>query len=100
MLQRLGRFTVRRRRWVLIGTVIGVILAGAFGGSGVQRLSNGGFTDPSSEVERAEAILNGGFHAGNPNLVLPVTACDATVDDPARGRAGTGVTQELAGETG
>src|SRR6266508_3853421 len=83
MLEWLGRFTVRRRRWILIGTIIGVMLAGAFGGSVVQRLSNGGFTDPHSESERAEAILNRVFHAGNPNLVLLVTAREGTVDDPA-----------------
>ncbi|HEX9410892.1 MAG TPA: MMPL family transporter [Actinomycetota bacterium] len=100
MLEWLGRFTVRRRRWILIGTIIGVMLAGAFGGSVVQRLSNGGFTDPHSESERAEAILNRVFHAGNPNLVLLVTAREGTVDDPAVVGAGTGLTQELAAERG
>src|SRR5438093_3857387 len=100
MLERLGRFTVRRRRWILIGTVIGVLLAGAFGGSVVQRLSNGGFTDPNAEAERAEALLNRVFHAGNPNLVLLVTAREGTVDDPAVARAGTALTQGLAVEPG
>jgi RND superfamily putative drug exporter len=100
MLERLGRFTVRRRRWILIGTVIGVMMAGAFGGSVVQRLSNGGFTDPNSESERAEAILNRVFHAGNPNLVLLVTAREGRVDDPAVIGSGTALTQELAAEPG
>jgi putative drug exporter of the RND superfamily len=100
MLERLGRFTVRRRRWILIGTVIGVIAAGAFGGSVVQRLSNGGFTDPGSESQRAEKVLERVFHAGNPNLVLLVTARQGTVDDPAVARAATALTNELAAERG
>src|SRR6266536_50853 len=100
MLERLGRFTVRRRRWILIGTVIGVVVAGAFGGSVIQRLSNGGFTDPGSESEQGEAVLDRVFHAGNPNLVLLVTARGGTVDDPAVASAGTALTQELNGEPG
>src|SRR5712691_10252133 len=100
MLERLGRFTVRRRRWILIGTVIGVVVAGAFGGSVIQRLSNGGFTDPGSESQRAEKVLNRDFHTGNPNLVLLVTARQGTVDDPAVVQAATALTQQLASERG
>src|SRR5437762_1316616 len=100
MLERVGRFAVRRRRRILIGTVIGVILAGAFGGSVVGHLSNGGFTNPRSDSQRAEDVLDGVFHAGNPNLVLLVTARDGTVDDAAVIKAGTELTQELNGEPG
>jgi RND superfamily putative drug exporter len=100
MLERLGRFTVRRRRWILVGTVIGVIVAGAFGGSVIQRLSNGGFTDPGSESQRAERVLNQSFHTGNPNLVLLVTARDGTVDQPAVADAGRALTEEIAAEPG
>ena len=32
MLERLGRFTVRRRRWILVGTLGALVVAGAFGG--------------------------------------------------------------------
>ncbi len=100
MLERLGRFTVRRRRGILIGTVIGVVVAAAFGGSVIQRLSNGGFTDPGSESERAEGVLDRAFHAGNPNLVLLVTARVGTVDDPAVSTAGTALTRKVAAEPG
>ncbi|HEV8420475.1 MAG TPA: MMPL family transporter, partial [Actinomycetota bacterium] len=77
-----------------------IVLAGVFGGSVIQRLSNGGFTDPGSESERAEEILDGVFHAGNPNLVLLVTAREGTVDDPAVASAGTALTREVAAEPG
>src|SRR6266508_3593799 len=100
MLERLGRFTVRRRRWILIGTLIGVVVAGAFGGSVIQRLSNGGFTDPGSESEQGEAVLDRVFHAGNPNLVLLVTARVGTVDDPAVATAGAALTKEVLAEPG
>src|SRR6266536_3568141 len=100
MLERLGRFIVRRWRGILIGTVIGVVVAAAFGGSLIQRLSNGGFTDPGSESERAEGVLGRAFHAGNPNLVLLVTARVGTVDDPAVSTAGTALTKEVLAEPG
>jgi RND superfamily putative drug exporter len=100
MLKRLGRFAVRRRRAVLIGTVIGVILAGAFGGSVTKHLSNGGFTDPSSDSQRADDILAKTFHGGSPNLVLLVTARQRTVDDPSVTQAGTALTQQLGKEPG
>lgn len=100
MLERFGRFTVRRRRWILIGTVIGLIVAGAFGGSVIERLSNGGFTDPASESQRAEEILDRVFDTGNPNLLLLVTAREGTVDDPSVAEAGAALTQELSAESG
>jgi RND superfamily putative drug exporter len=100
MLERLGRFAVRRRRRILIGTILGVILAGAFGGSVIANLSNGGFTDPRSDSQRAEDVLDQSFHGGNPNLVLLVTARRGTVDDPAVAEPGTAITQQLAGEPG
>src|SRR5918996_1910100 len=98
MLERLGRFTVRRRRWILIGTVVGLIVAGAFGGSVIDRLSNGGFTDPASESVRAEEVLDRVFDAGNPNLVLLVTAREGTVDEPSVAQAGAALTRELSAE--
>jgi RND superfamily putative drug exporter len=100
MLERLGRFAVRRRRWILVGTMAGVVLAGAFGGSVVGNLSNGGFTNPRSDSQRAEDVLDGVFRAGNPNMVLLVTARGGTVDDAAVAAAGAALTQQLNGEPG
>ena len=43
MFSRLGSFTVRRRRAILVASVLLVIVAGALGGGVFGRLSGGGF---------------------------------------------------------
>ena len=70
MLVRLARAVVRRRKEVLVGTLILLVLAGFFGGKVVSRLSGGGFTDPGSASQLAANALAGQFHAGEPNFVL------------------------------
>src|SRR4029450_12170483 len=98
MLRRLGWFTVRRRRWVLAGTLAGMVLAGAFGGGVLDRLSGGGFTDPGVESTRARADLQEAFRTGHPNGVPLVPPTSGSVDDPGVVAAGTALTQELARE--
>src|SRR6266508_6949717 len=100
MLSRLGRFTVRRRRFVLIGTVLGILVAGAFGGSVFDRLSTGGFFDPGSESAQAERALERAFHTSEPNQGLLVTARTGTVDDRPVATRGAELTQELSAEPG
>jgi putative drug exporter of the RND superfamily len=97
---RFGKFVVRRRRLILGLSLAGVVLAGAFGGSVTSILSTGGFTDPTAESQRAETLLEERFQAGNPNMVLLVTADQGSVDDPAVAQAGAAVTQRLAAEPG
>ncbi|MGH2636777.1 MAG: MMPL family transporter, partial [Actinomycetota bacterium] len=107
MLRRLGTFTVRRRRWVIAGTLVAVVVAGALGGGVVagalgggvfDRLSGGGFSDPDSESSRASDRLEEAFGAGEPNLVLLVTAEAGSVDEGAVAAAGVELTEELAAE--
>ena len=57
MLERLGHFLVRRRRWVLIGTLLTIVLAGVFGGNVAQHLKAGGFDPPDVESSRASDLL-------------------------------------------
>jgi RND superfamily putative drug exporter len=98
MLARLGRFTYRRRRAVLVGSLLFVVASFAVAGGVAGRLTTGGFADPNSESERAASILEHQFHAKDPNLVLLVTAKGAaTVDDPAVAAAGRQLTSELEG---
>jgi len=74
MLARVGAFTVRRRRAVVISAVVGLIIAGVLGGTVVKKLSTGGFTDPNSEYARAERTRLLTSPLGNRNLVLSVHA--------------------------
>src|SRR5918996_1323137 len=98
MLGRVGRFTVRRRRWVLAGTLAGVVAAGFFGGGVFGRLSGGGFTDPGSESSMARQRLDEIFGSGDANLVLLVTAKAGSVDAPSVVSEGLALTEELGGE--
>ncbi|HEV2870652.1 MAG TPA: MMPL family transporter, partial [Actinomycetota bacterium] len=96
MLERLGRFLLRRRWAVLAATLAVVVAAGVFGGSAITRLKAGGFDDPDAESTRAAAVLRDEFGAGDPNLVLLVTAKGGQVDDPAVAAAGQALTRRLA----
>ena len=100
MLVRLGRFTVRKRRAILVTAVILFALAGAIGGGVADHLSSGGFEDPGAESTRAGRVIDDVFHAGAPNVVLLVTAAAGTVDDPPTADAGRALTAQLAAEPG
>jgi RND superfamily putative drug exporter len=98
MLERLGRFLLRRRWAVLAATLAVVLAAGVFGGSAITRLKSGGFDDPDAESARAAEVLRDEFGTGDPNLVLLVTASGGQVDDPAVAAAGEALTRRLAAE--
>src|SRR5436309_2480738 len=100
MLERLGRFAVRRRVFVLVGTLIGIAIAGILGGGVVGKLSSGGFSNPNSESARAAAILHDRFGAASPNFILLVTARRGSVDTPAVAARGVALTRALAAEPG
>jgi RND superfamily putative drug exporter len=100
MFSALGRFTVRRRRLVLTLTVAFLVVAGVLGSGVFGSLKGGGFDDPSSESSRAMAVLKDQYKAGDPNLVVLVTARNGAVDDPAVAGAGRELGDRLAAEPG
>jgi putative drug exporter of the RND superfamily len=100
MLARLGRFTVRHRKAVLVGTAVFFIVAGPLGGDVASRLSSGGFEDPDSESSRASDTIEDEFGNQTPDLVLLVTAKNGMVDDPDVVAAGNALTAELGSERG
>jgi putative drug exporter of the RND superfamily len=95
MFERLGRFTVRRRRLVLVATAVAIVVAGAVGGGVFPKLHTGGFDNPSSESSRAQRILTDRFGQGDPNVVLVATATDGRVDSAASKAAGEHLTSTL-----
>jgi putative drug exporter of the RND superfamily len=98
VLARLGRFTYRRRRPVLVVAVLLTVLVGVFGAGALSALSLSRIDAPGSESDLARAVLADQFETGPPNLVLLVTAKDGTVDDISAD--GERLTRELAEEPG
>lgn len=113
MLERLGRLAARRS-WLIVIATVAIATAAAGYGSKVQaQLSSGGFDDASSESAQADAILEAEFDAGEPNLILLVTASAAgeslpvlpigapgAVDQPEVAAAGTALSSQLEAEAG
>lgn len=95
MFDRLGRFVVKRRIFVLILTAAFLVTAGAVGGGVADRLSQGGFEDPGAESTRAADLLLEEFDQQNPNLTLLVRAKEGSVDDPAVAAEATAIAEEL-----
>ncbi|SFB48544.1 putative drug exporter of the RND superfamily [Amycolatopsis marina] len=100
VLERLGRFTVRRRRWVLAVAALVTVLTGILGAGALNALSLSRIDAPGSESDRARGVLAEQFQTGPPNLVLLVTAQQGTVDDPRIRAAGEELTRALAAEPG
>ncbi len=97
-MRRLARFVVLRRWIVIITAVVVVLVAGVFGAGVADRLSLGGFGDPSSESARALDILGEDFPSSTPDLVMVVTADGGDVDEPTVVDAGEALTEDLAAE--
>ena len=81
---RLGWFLVRRRRAVLVGTTVFIIVAAVLGTGTFARLKSGGFEDPGAQSTKAENILKNTFHAGDPNVVALVSVTRGPSTAPPR----------------
>jgi RND superfamily putative drug exporter len=100
MFTHLGQLVVRRRRLVLVGAVIGLLIAVVLGSGVFGALTNGGFDDPASESSRSAGLLEDEFDTGGADLVAIVTAESGDVDDPNASAAGLALTEELAAVDG
>ena len=96
MLVRAANLVVRRRVAILALTLVGLVLAGVFGGGVASRLSSGGFEDANAESTRAEHALE--EFGGQSNFLLLVTAKGGTVDDEDVAKAGAALTSRLGAE--
>ncbi|MEV8408605.1 MMPL family transporter, partial [Streptomyces niveus] len=90
--------SVRRARLVVGLTFVFSLLACWYAVGLTQRLSPGGWTPPSADSVRAEAVLASEFRAGPPQLILLATAPDDSVDAPHATTAGRDLTRRLAAD--
>lgn len=99
VVRRAGSSLAVRRRWTIVVLAVAfVVVAGAAGRDVQSRLQSGGFEDPGSESARATVVLEEAFGAGDPDVVMVVTALDGTVDDPRVVTAGTDLASAVAAE--
>ncbi len=96
MFTKLGNLIVRRRRSVLVATLLGLVVAIVLGAGVFSALTNGGFDDPSSESTRAIEALDEEFDTASADLVAIVTADGGDVDAEEVVTAGIALTQEFA----
>ncbi|XVV06833.1 MMPL family transporter [Actinosynnema sp. CA-248983] len=100
-MHKLGRFAVRRRRWVLAVAIAVTAVAAVIGSGALSALSLSRFEAPGTESLRAADVLEREFGTGNPNITLLVTA-RGSVDDPAvvaEGQRLTGQLRDATAET-
>lgn len=81
MFERLGRFIYRQRKRMFALFLILLFIFGGVGSLLFSRLSNGGYTDPSSPSATANAYLNNTFHTKDPAIVL-IADAGKSVSDP------------------
>ena len=94
MVASIAAFAVRRRRLVLVGTLVFVALSVVVGSGVVKKLSGGGFDDPNAASTRANIALASEFRTGLPNFTVLVRAQD-DVDAPDAAAEGFALTQQV-----
>ncbi|WP_406317072.1 MMPL family transporter [Streptosporangium sp. NBC_01639] len=99
-LRRLGYLLVRRRRLVMIVSLLATLAMAVLAVGAVGGLSLARFEAPGSESDRAGAELAERFGTGSVDLILLVTARSGDVNAPAVVAAGQALTRELAASGG
>ncbi|MGW0562019.1 MMPL family transporter [Streptomyces sp. NPDC003016] len=95
MFAALGKFTARRRKWVVVAAVVFTLFAGVWGTGVFGSFTGGaGFDDPASESVAADKVLDGPLGRESNDLIVLYEDKDRTVDDPA---FSDGVSKALAG---
>jgi len=81
---RVGRFSSRRRWFVIAGWAAALVIMASFARGLQGRLSSGGFEVPASESLSVQHDLENRFTGQDPsNALIVVTNLNLTVDDPA-----------------
>ena len=87
MFETLGRFTYRRRHWVLALTGVFVVLGLAWGTAVFGSLANGGFDAPDTEAANAVRTIEENVGRTGTDVVVLYRSDSTTVADPAFRRA-------------
>lgn len=83
MFEGFGRLIHRRRKPLLILTLLFAVLSGAYGAGVFGSLTPLGFQDPGSDSARAAKIAEKAFPQRTPDAVIVYRDEDRTVDDPS-----------------
>ncbi len=84
MLTRIANLGIRAPRRILAVVALLLAAAGIAGAPVAGHLSAGGFSDPAAASTKANDLLASRFHAGDPNLILKVTAPGGVTTSTAR----------------
>ncbi|OBI13194.1 hypothetical protein A5712_05510 [Mycobacterium sp. E2327] len=84
MLQGITRLAIAAPRRIIAATLLILIGAAIFGIPVVNRLSGGGFQDPTSESARATALLRDRFNQTDQQMLIAVTDPSGAQSGPAR----------------
>lgn len=97
-LGRLGEFSIKRRRPVLLIGLMLVVVAGIFGTAIFENVDTGGFDDETSESWKGAEALAEQFKQQDPNLVLVVDAKGRSINDQEAFSQGSDLTRRLSAE--
>ena len=82
MFEKLGHFVVGRRKAVLAGFILVLVISGSVGSLVFPRLSSGGYEDPASASARAQTYVSDTFHIKDPAIAITVDAGTRDLMDP------------------
>ena len=89
MLQGLTRLAIAAPRRIIAVAVLLFVAAAIFGVPVINRLSGGGFQDPTSESSRAAGVLRDKFSQTDQQMLIVVTTPTGVRSDQAAGSAPT-----------
>lgn len=82
MFEAIGHFIVRHRKSVVIIYIVSILIAGGIGTMVFGRLDTGGYTNPTSDAEKARAYLEDTFKVKDPAVILMIDS-DKPANDPS-----------------
>ena len=82
MFEKLGRFTVKRSKLVLLVFVITMVIAGGIGFTVLGKLDSGGYSDPNSESTKVWNYFKDNLNVRDAGVILVVDGQGKSVNDP------------------